>query len=109
MADCEPPSFSLGFDFGFESEPSIISPNKPAPDPPALDPSDRTPRDNDDKSFGPEAADSGSDPETGPNPPRVLRRGPPRLREMPPPSCNGEEEIEEFSSQEDILQGIICK
>ncbi|PON91999.1 Rho GTPase-activating protein [Trema orientale] len=114
MADCEAPSFSLGFDFGFESEPQVAVEEhsvlpKPAPDTPGIDPSDRTPIDgDDDEKFGHEVADS--DPETGPDPPRVLkrlRRGPPQLREMPPASCcNGEEEIEEFSSQEDIFREL---
>ncbi|PON51509.1 Rho GTPase-activating protein [Parasponia andersonii] len=114
MADCEAPSFSLGFEFGFESEPqaaveehSVLP--KPAPDTPGIDSSDRTPIDGDgDEKFGHDVADL--DPETGPEPPRVLkrlRRGPPQLREMPPASsCNGEEEIEEFSSQEDIFQEL---
>ncbi|KAF4395589.1 hypothetical protein F8388_008688 [Cannabis sativa] len=114
MADCEPPSFSLGFDFGFESEPRIPDhqehsnpPQKPAPDPPAIEPS--TPLDDDEDEFGPEVADS--DIDTRPYPPRVfkrLRRGKPQLAIMPLPLCgDGEEDIEDFSSQEDILRAEV--
>ncbi|XP_062077730.1 uncharacterized protein LOC133782437 isoform X2 [Humulus lupulus] len=110
MADCEPPSFSLGFDFGFESEPQIpvqepsIPPQQPAPVPPVVDPSDLTPLDDDGDKLGPEVADS--DLDTRPDPPRIfkrLRRGPPKLPKKPPLSGDGEDDIEDFSSQEDIL------
>ncbi|GLT73321.1 hypothetical protein SLA2020_451890 [Shorea laevis] len=85
MAGCEPPSFSLGLDLGLDWEPQ-------------------------DEVFGPEVLDS--DPEIGPEPPRILkrlRRGPttatktPLLQkrlDSPQSFCARDDEIEEFSSQD---------
>ncbi|XP_015898383.4 uncharacterized protein LOC107431874 [Ziziphus jujuba] len=117
MADYAAPSFSLGLDLGFDSEPQIpveeeeCSSPKPAPVPaPVLDPNANAHR-QDGKEFETEVAED-SDPETGPQEkrPRILkrlRRGPSQLRETPPSSFNlDDDEIEEFSSQEDSLEEL---
>ncbi|KAL0000830.1 hypothetical protein SO802_014611 [Lithocarpus litseifolius] len=62
MAGYEPPSFSLGLDLGLDSEPQIAPPDKHPTQTPA-------PHDED---FGPEVMDS--DPESRPEPPRILKR-----------------------------------
>ena len=106
MADCEPPSFSLGFDFFFDSEHQIAQD-------PLVHSTGPKPEDDDDdeeEEFGTRVEDS--DPETRPEPPRVLkrlRRGPPPLlcETTPSRSCVGDDEIEEFSSQDDDLEGIL--
>lgn len=91
MADFEAPSFSLGLDFDDTPPPSpSTSPNH--------DPL-------------PQVPDSDPDPETLPNPPlhilKRLRRGPPSSSKTDPPSCIDvdDDDIEEFSSQEDPVQG----
>ena len=97
MADCEAPSFSLGLDLLFDSEPHILA-----------DPINTKPQfgneENEDFSH---AADS--DPETRTEPPTVfrrLRRGLPPPREATPlRRSDVDDEIEEFSSQEDVLEG----
>ncbi|RDX64721.1 hypothetical protein CR513_56685, partial [Mucuna pruriens] len=77
MANSEMPSFSLGLDLDLDTPPH--SPINPPPCP------------------APYASDS--DPDTRPDPPRPilkrLRRGP------PPPSFDADDDIEEFSSQDD--------
>ncbi|XP_004491393.1 uncharacterized protein [Cicer arietinum] len=92
MADFEAPSFSLGLDFDDTPPPSpSTSPNH--------DPL-------------PQVPDSDPDPETLPNPPlhilKRLRRGPPSSSKTDPPSCIDvdDDDIEEFSSQEDPVQGF---
>ncbi|XP_061342282.1 uncharacterized protein LOC133288513 [Gastrolobium bilobum] len=95
MADCEAPSFSLGLDLAHETPPH----------------SPINPPNHDDDDLGPQVSDS--DPETRPDPPRRilkrLRRGPPQSlpKQVEPPSrLDGDDDIEDFSSQDDdIVQG----
>ncbi|KAL0000827.1 hypothetical protein SO802_014609 [Lithocarpus litseifolius] len=61
MAGYEPPSFSLGLDLGLDSEPQIAPDKHPT--------QTSAPHDED---FGPEVMDS--DPESRPEPPRILKR-----------------------------------
>ncbi|KAB1228055.1 hypothetical protein CJ030_MR4G024735 [Morella rubra] len=107
MAGYEPPSFSLGLDLGLDSEPQNV-PEEPPTRVPSPDPVPHG-SGNGDEDCGPEVVDS--DPEVGPEPPRLLkrlRRGPPstkaasvrKLRESPQLSCAVDDEIEEFSSQD---------
>ncbi|XP_061983171.1 uncharacterized protein LOC133702865 [Populus nigra] len=126
MADIEPPTFSLGLDLDLESEPRIpthhfqTSTLNPAPNSSSNTPSD-------DQNGGPQVMDSeeeeeelgpdvmDSDPEPGPGPTRVLRRlrrGPAtqkskvRKVELEGFCCDhGDDDIEEFSSQEDFGVG----
>ncbi|XP_015577134.1 uncharacterized protein LOC8282893 [Ricinus communis] len=112
MADIEPPSFSLGLDLEPEPElpaqPQQHSAISPGPSSSTLLNDDYE----DDDDFGLEVVDS--DPETGPSSPRVfkrLRRGPAveesrmEKREQEKVFCdNGDDEIEEFSSQEDFIR-----
>jgi hypothetical protein len=123
MADIEPPTFSLGLDLDIESVPRIpthhfqTSTLNPAPNSSSNTPSD-------DQNGGPQVMDSeeeeeelgpdvmDSDPEPGPGPTRVLRRlrrGPAtqkskvRKVELEGFCCDhGDDDIEEFSSQEDF-------
>ncbi|XP_027332780.1 uncharacterized protein LOC113847726 [Abrus precatorius] len=85
MADSEIPSFSLGLDLALDT-PSH-SPINPPPSP------------------TPQVSDS--DPETGPDPPRRilkrLRRGPLKQPD-PTPSVDADDDIEEFSSQDNLDQ-----
>lgn len=110
MADYEPPSFSLGFDLGFDSELQTAAADHstpaPAPDPSlgsdALKPVDV------DEEIGPQI--TGSDPDLGPRPVRPLKRlkrGLGLKWEPATPFRNIDDEIEEFSSPEDIIRGII--
>lgn len=110
MADYEPPSFSLGFDLGFDSELQTAgtdhSTPAPAPDPSrgsdALKPFDV------DEEIGPQI--TGPDPEIGPRPVRPLKRlkrGLALKREPATPIRNIDDDIEEFSSPEDIIRGIV--
>lgn len=112
MADYAAPSFSLGLDLGFDSEPQIAveeessSPNSV----PTSAPANAHALRQDGEEFGTEIAED-SDLETGPEeePPRMLkrlRRGSTLLRATPPSSFNPDDDIEEFSSQEDGLKGI---
>ena len=81
----EPPSFSLGLDLGLDSEPQIAPDDHPT----------QTPAPND-QDFGPEVMDS--DPETRPEPPRILkrlRRGPTTTKT--PQSRALDDDIEDFS------------
>ncbi|KAF5733864.1 hypothetical protein HS088_TW16G00305 [Tripterygium wilfordii] len=116
MTDMEPPSFSLGLDLDAESEPRIPSPAhsniSPAQDSPSIA---NLRAIGDDNGFrvgvepGLQVMDS--DPDSGPEPLRVfrrLRRGPAKeklsaKKEQERLVCDiGDEDIEEFSSQEDI-------
>lgn len=101
--DFEPPSFSLGLDFDLESEPQTTPPPEPIPQPakrPSTAPSLRTIQEDDDDDF--EFVVRVSDP------PRALKRlrlGPP-IRptsevEFEDRRCNVDDEIEDFSSDED--------
>ncbi|ONI13260.1 hypothetical protein PRUPE_4G212300 [Prunus persica] len=107
MADYEPPSFSLGFDLGFDSELQTAATDHstpaPAPDPwrgsDALKPFDV------DEEIGPQI--TGPDPEIGPRPVRPLKRlkrGLALKREPATPIRNIDDDIEEFSSPEDIIR-----
>lgn len=96
MAECEVPSFSLGFDLDLEDSP----PHSPNHDPLLIVPD----------------SESESDPETRPDPPRRifkrLRRGLPtssvRHKTEPPPCINvDDDDIEEFSDQDEPVQGQI--
>ncbi|KAJ6376572.1 hypothetical protein OIU76_025678 [Salix suchowensis] len=123
MADIEPPSFSLGLDLDIESEPQIpthhsqISTLNPAPNSSSnTSPDDRNEgpqvmdSEKEEEELGPEVMDS--DPEPGPVPTRILkrlRRGPAtqkskvRKVEFEGFCCDhGDDDIEEFSSQEDF-------
>ena len=107
--DFEPPSFSLGIDLDFHSEPQLAagesSVREPAPEPP-IDSGASIPQDDEEK-FEAEVADS--DLESGPNPTpalKRLRRGLPRLRERSPARLNGDDDIEEFSSEEGFVIGM---
>lgn len=105
--DFEPPSFSLGLDFDLQSDPQ----RTPQVDPvlrPAKRPSNaanlRT-IENDDDDF--------ESPVRVSNPPpalKRLRRGPTvrpgRKAESEDPPCNVDDEIEDFSSEEDWPRGI---
>ncbi|KAL5548366.1 hypothetical protein UlMin_003597 [Ulmus minor] len=104
--DFEPPSFSLGIDLDFHSEPQLAagesSVREPAPEPP-IDSGASIPQDDEEK-FEAEVADS--DQESGPDPTpalKRLRRGLPRLRERSPARVNGDDDIEEFSSEEGFV------
>ncbi|KAL5548358.1 hypothetical protein UlMin_003589 [Ulmus minor] len=104
--DFEPPSFSLGIDLDFHSEPQLAagesSVREPAPEPP-IDSGASIPQDDEEK-FEAEVADS--DLESGPDPTpalKRLRRGLPRLRERSPARLNGDDDIEEFSSEEGFV------
>ncbi|XP_040988800.1 uncharacterized protein LOC121236438 isoform X1 [Juglans microcarpa x Juglans regia] len=108
MAGYEPPSFSLGLDLGIDSELQVSFEEFPVQIP-ASDPVTNGPA-NGDEAFLPEVMDS--DPETVPEPPRILkrlRRGPPttktpsfRLLQESQQSCGAvDDEIEEFSSQDE--------
>ncbi|CAK8532928.1 unnamed protein product [Lathyrus sativus] len=91
MAECEVPSFSLGFDLDLQDSPS----HSPNPDPHLIVP------------------DSESDPETRPDPPRRIFK---RLRrglstssvhhKTEPPPCTDidDDDIEEFSDQDEPVQ-----
>ncbi|CAL5185490.1 unnamed protein product [Lathyrus oleraceus] len=107
MAECEVPSFSLGFDLDLEDSP----PHSPNHDPLLIVPD----------------SESESYPETRPDPPRRifkrLRRGLPtssvRHKTEPPPCINvDDDDIEEFSDQDEPVQvsarssvqnGSICR
>ncbi|KAF3453471.1 hypothetical protein FNV43_RR03911 [Rhamnella rubrinervis] len=112
MADYAAPSFSLGLDLGLDSEPEIAveesSSSKTAPAP-ATDPLLNLPTSpgNEDEEL--ELLVEDSDNETGPEPPRILkrlRRGPTHFRETPTSLCNGDDDIEDFSSQEDGVKEL---
>lgn len=103
MAECDAPSFSLGLDFSFDLDTPPHSPLRADP-PPSASPGDDP---------GPQVPD----PETRPDPPRSilkrLRRGPPpssvSQQVEPPPCFDADDDIEEFSSQEDPIQGsLLC-
>ena len=81
MENFEGPSFSLGLD---ETPPH--SPIHPSPSPADLHVSD-------------------SDPESRPYPPRPLLKR--FRRDLPPPCLDADDDIEEFSSQEDPDQGQV--
>lgn len=114
MADIEPPSFSLDLDLDDEHDPQIEfgnhSDRNPAPDP---CPNFPLPGEDGDE-IGPQVMDS--DPESDPDQPRLfkrLRRGlgteksSANKRDFQPPSANdGDEDIEEFSSQEDVVRVV---
>ncbi|KAL6176495.1 hypothetical protein ACLB2K_053128 [Fragaria x ananassa] len=89
FSDYEPPSFSLGLDFGFESELQTAPPPSSTPPLPADTDLDQV-------------------PEPQIEPPRALRRlkrGLPEKRELPTtPFWSVEDDIEEFSSPEDTVQ-----
>ncbi|KAF3953792.1 hypothetical protein CMV_020798 [Castanea mollissima] len=96
MAGYEPPSFSLGLDLGLDSEPQIAPDKHPTQKP--------APHDED---FGPEVMDS--DPESRPEPPRILkrlRRGPTTTSPTTktPSSHVVDDDIEDFSSEDDFLK-----
>ncbi|KAI8526949.1 hypothetical protein RHMOL_Rhmol12G0038500 [Rhododendron molle] len=109
MAEFEPPSFSLGLDFDLDSEPQTIVPKDPPfPKQPSSNPSFRLIEDNDDFEI--------------PDPPQTLkrlRRGPlsessfaeavvAQKWELVEMGCNNiDDEIEEFSSQEDRHRGAV--
>ncbi|KAJ7963829.1 Rho GTPase-activating protein [Quillaja saponaria] len=102
MADYEPPSFSLGLDLCHDSEPQITdlchSAQKLVP--------------NNEEELGPQVIDS--DPEMGPEPPtqilKRLKRGPSaglssaKKKEEPQSCCDGDDDIEDFSSQDDLIE-----
>ena len=93
MAGYEPPSFSLGLDLGLDSELQIAPDKHPTQTP--------APRD---ENFGPEVMDS--DPESRPEPPRILRRGPTTTPTTKTPSSHVvDDDIEDFSSEDDFLKG----
>ena len=96
MAGYDPPSFSLGLDLGLDSEPQIAPDKHPTQTP--------APHDED---FGPEVMDS--DPESRPEPPRILkrlRRGPTTTPTTKTPSSHAvDDDIEDFSSEDDFLKG----
>lgn len=95
MAGYDPPSFSLGLDLGLDSEPQIAPDKHPTQTP--------APHDED---FGPEVMDS--DPESRPEPPRILkrlRRGPTTTPTTKTPSPRAvDDDIEDFSSEDDFLK-----
>ncbi|KAI4308012.1 hypothetical protein L6164_031131 [Bauhinia variegata] len=107
MADCEAPSFSLGLDLGFDSEPpsNELPPHSPIR-PVACG------RKYGDEDLGPLVVDS--DQDTGPEPParilKRLRRRPGggsssvRKQEKPKVCFAGDDDIEEFSSEEDLVE-----
>lgn len=93
-ADYEAPSFSLGLDFGFESE---LQTAAPANSTPVRIDSDV------EQEIGP-----GLDPEIRPQSPRPLKRlkrGLPEKLEQTTPFCSIEDDIEDFSSPENTIQG----
>ncbi|XP_057464895.1 uncharacterized protein LOC130754675 [Actinidia eriantha] len=107
MADFEPPSFSLGLDFDLDSQPQTAARNDPQARPSSTHPSFRLIEDDDD--F--EIPTMGRVPRVS-EPPRTLKRIRRGLASESAPVaqkrksaelfCNVEdEEIEEFSSQED--------
>nr|GMC74546.1 Rho GTPase-activating protein like [Ipomoea batatas] len=115
MADFEPPSFSLGLDDELDSEPNstpvpIPSPKRAKRFPASL----RTIAEDNDDDF--ELPGPGPDPKCTDPPPTLkrLRRGPTSCKPTPPPENRNvkeekwrdvEDEIEEFSSQEDRPEG----
>ncbi|KAI8550809.1 hypothetical protein RHMOL_Rhmol06G0136500 [Rhododendron molle] len=111
MAEFEPPSFSLGLDFDLDFEPQTIVPKDPPfPKQPSSNPSFRLIKDNDDFEI--------SDP---PQTLKRLRRGPlsessfaeavvAQKWELVEMGCNNiDDEIEEFSSQEDRHRDRSCQ
>lgn len=122
MADFEPPSFSLGLDLDSQAEPGILSPTRPsspvgAPQHCSADAGGRNAEDPDDLNGLENEEVMDSDPE--PEATRIfkrLRRGPGSITLCTSSSAaaangglddiplgNGDEDIEEFSSQEDLL------
>lgn len=105
MADCEIPSFSLGLDLDHTVHEAPSSP---------LSPPGASARPDDEEGFGPEVIES--DPDLGPDPPpRILKRLRRGLasqssssvqRQEDLQSClDADDDIEEFSSQDDLLEG----
>lgn len=125
MADIEPPSFSLGLDLDAEPEPQILTRHHQQSglnSAPGRSSCTLLQDDNDDGYFQPRVTNSeeddfglqvmDSDPEDGPDSPRIfkrLRRGPaieePRLKNKEKDVVCCDDEIEEFSSQEDLVRG----
>ncbi|XP_065862375.1 uncharacterized protein [Euphorbia lathyris] len=114
MADMEPPSFSLGLDLDLSTPLQQDSHINPAP---ATSSHTLSYHEDDDENFGRRDIDSieedfglqvmDSDPESGPDSPRVfkrLRRGPAAEQSGVRFCDNGNDEIEEFSSQEDFIK-----
>lgn len=112
MADFTAPSFCLGLDFDLDSEPQITVKKDSSPKP-ARQPSTSA-------NLLPTVEEFGNDdfesPTVGPgpevsDPPRTLkrlRRGPTPVAQKPDPVvswCKVDDEIEEFSSQEDKCRG----
>lgn len=106
MADCEAPSFSLGLDLDDPVHES--TPRSP------LSPPGASARAEDEEGLGPQVVDS--DPDVGPDPPprilKRLRRGPGngssssvQRQEELQSGLDGDDDIEEFSSQDDLLEG----
>ncbi|KAG8658187.1 hypothetical protein MANES_03G129000v8 [Manihot esculenta] len=124
MADIEPPSFSLGLDLDAEPEPQILTRHHQQSglnSAPGRSSCTLLQDDNDDGYFQPRVTNSeeddfglqvmDSDPEDGPYSPRIfkrLRRGPaieePRLKNKEKDVVCCDDEIEEFSSQEDLVR-----
>lgn len=110
MANFEAPSFSLGLDLDPDTEPRSPTGNHPGPilAPDSSASFDAT-EDGDDE-FGPEQEVKDSDPDTPPEPPRVLKRlrragdkssATKKESEKPLVWNDGDDEIEEFCSSQE--------